>query len=1056
MTGCAPILQHGHSPIRRFLPLIPLLLGYGIISTIALYPHTISIDGEGLFYDRRAPDVRFSAPRERHGRDASAFKDFSFRCRVMFYSTDHVQTVFQTADHWRGIRVEVNPPTSLRAIVGMCTNTWMNELVITEELRPNTWYDLAFSISKNKEIEVSFDDARFSLQRQPHVQYSMSHIVLGEMDGKIADMKIRYRFWNGLFPIETILIVFIMAMVSWCIRGRRFARDDTGCFVSGDDSLANNTSPVLPLSLAFFATLIALTLIAICIHYIFQFPSAPPPEGIRRDLLINLLPEPKERLQYVTLVLLSPFLSLCFCRLFRNTFLHASPTSNLLAASAGGLLILLVVFRGIEKVDFLYLGRAAAFVNPWYLLLGPALILFALHWNERWKRRSRNSWVYCRLFPALSGIFVGLLVLFTVVSSICDHNAFTHTVFHHFEAVFYPLSQVMQGKSLLIDFQNQYGLYPHFLEPIFRVFEPSATTFSLTMGLLSGTTLLLLYAALRRTLSHGLFAFLGIVVFFVYARLLPPAVPFDPYFQNMPIRTFFPVVLFFLTMFYLGRQSWRWRFVLFFAAGLGLLWNLEAGVVSLVSAIATLFYKDLCRLSLRVAMTALLGYLIMASFAVALVLAGFASFAFLRSSAWPDYGNFFTYQGIYYGSGYACVPMTLLHPWNALALIYLGAMVYAVHRRYEGNASLRTYAIVYFTILGCGIFSYYQGRSHDLNLMAVAYPAIFILLFLARELWVDVAGGKAFCFSRVLFFSLILVLFGYVLLAFVGSPDRISAELRRGIGALEHRWCTIDEDLQFIRARTQPGERIFIDSGKHMGVLYAETGTANPVDTPGFVEVVLQKDLDRNIDFLEENKSVKIFAHLQDLQYLRLLRRPLLYHVEGMSENSGMVLLRRLEFQNEEENKDANPSSFALLPPLPCRIDFSLEMDFTPYSTPRTDARIIGNGADAPGERGLFLIHKKKDEYVFEASTGEPRRMSSPFRMEPGRSHHVRIVCNRGKYHFYHDGRLIDSISIPKEPPGQRPLFIGHGAEKDRVFQGSISGLSLQVLTSTNLASQGE
>ena len=1042
--------KHVPFPARRCLPLIALLIAYGVIGTLAMYPHTVELGGKGLLFDSRASDAGLSAPKELHERDESALKEFSFSCRLMFYSTDKEQTVLQTADDRRGIRIEMNPPGSLQATVRLAERTWMNEIMITKDLRPDTWYELAFSISRDKEIECSFNNARFRLpQKQDDVYYSLSHIVFGRMDGKIADMNIRYRFWNGLFPIETVLIVFTLALISWHIRGR-FAGDRCGLSGGCDKRFDGDHHPLLRLSFAFLATLVALTLVAICIQYLVHFPPPPPPDELRRDLLVSLSPEPRERLQYVTLVLLAPFLSFGFYRLFRKSFLHAPPTAGLLAASAGVLLILLLVFTGITKVDFLYLGRTAAFANPWYLFLGPVLVLLALHLYER--RKSRGF-----LFPALSHVSVGLLVLFTILSTICQHNTLSSAVFYHFEAVFYPLSQIMQGKTLLVDFQNQYGLYPHFLEPVFRVVGISALTFSITMATLSGATLLLLYVSLRKVLHHGLFALLGIFVFFLFARVIPPAIPFDPYFQNMPIRTLFPAILFFLTISYLGRPSFRARSSLFLAAGLGLLWNQDAGVVSLVSVIATLFYKDFCHMGIRRAVIALIGNLILTAVAIGLVLAAYGAFAFLRSSSWPDYGRMLTYQGIFYGAGYNCLPMKLLHPWNALALVYLVAMVYAVHRRHEGNASLGTCAVVYFTILGCGIFSYFQGRSHDLNLTAVAYPAVFILLILARELWGDAAEGKALSFSRGLLLSLILVFFGYVLLTFIGSQDRIAADLRRGMAALGHRWCAMEDDVQFIKDHTRPGERIFIDSGKHMGVLYAETRTANPVNTPGFTELVLQKDLDENLDFLEQKKSAKIFAHLEDLEYLWLLRRPILFRVEGMSRSSEMALLHRLEPEKEGEDKDANPPSFALLPPLPYTFDFSLEMTFRPEATPSKSGRIIGNGSELPHKRGLSLIHKEGDEYVFEEVDGKRLRMSSTFRMEPGRSHHLRIVCRQREYFFYHNERLVGSMPFTRELGGERALLIGHGAEKGvQVFEGSITNVSVRVLPPEEAGSRPE
>jgi hypothetical protein len=54
----------------------------------------------------------------------------------------------------------------------------------------------------------------------------------------------------------------------------------------------------------------------------------------------------------------------------------------------------------------------------------------------------------------------------------------------HFNAFFYYVAQVYQGKALLIDFMNQYGLYPHILYSIFKVTGLSVYTFTVTMAVL--------------------------------------------------------------------------------------------------------------------------------------------------------------------------------------------------------------------------------------------------------------------------------------------------------------------------------------------------------------------------------------------------------------------------------------------------------------------------------------------------------------------------------------------------------------------------------------------
>ena len=43
----------------------------------------------------------------------------------------------------------------------------------------------------------------------------------------------------------------------------------------------------------------------------------------------------------------------------------------------------------------------------------------------------------------------------------------------HADAVLYAISQVLRGKTLLIDLPSQYGLYPELIRPIFSLINPS-------------------------------------------------------------------------------------------------------------------------------------------------------------------------------------------------------------------------------------------------------------------------------------------------------------------------------------------------------------------------------------------------------------------------------------------------------------------------------------------------------------------------------------------------------------------------------------------------------
>jgi len=52
-------------------------------------------------------------------------------------------------------------------------------------------------------------------------------------------------------------------------------------------------------------------------------------------------------------------------------------------------------------------------------------------------------------------------------SLLADADEYVYT--DHFNANFHSIVQVVQGKTLLVDLTNQYGFYPYFLEPVFRL-----------------------------------------------------------------------------------------------------------------------------------------------------------------------------------------------------------------------------------------------------------------------------------------------------------------------------------------------------------------------------------------------------------------------------------------------------------------------------------------------------------------------------------------------------------------------------------------------------------
>ncbi len=81
-----------------------------------------------------------------------------------------------------------------------------------------------------------------------------------------------------------------------------------------------------------------------------------------------------------------------------------------------------------------------------------------------------------------------------------------------------------------------------------------------------------------------------------------------------------------------------------------------------------------------------------------------------------------------------CSIITIILMWNMVILIYIAGLSYGIKVLFDRNTDRTIKSIVFLSILGLGIFSYFQSRSYDGNLFAVCYPAILILTIFMDKL----------------------------------------------------------------------------------------------------------------------------------------------------------------------------------------------------------------------------------------------------------------------------------------------------------------------------------
>ena len=100
----------------------------------------------------------------------------------------------------------------------------------------------------------------------------------------------------------------------------------------------------------------------------------------------------------------------------------------------------------------------------------------------------------------------------------------------------------------------------------------------------------------------------------------------------------------------------------------------------------------------------------------------------------PDFSNLFATSFVFGKLGFLQLPMPYLGMWLINAVIYFAALSFSIWKILTRKMSDLDGFILFTTLLGCGLFSYYLGRSHDGNLPSVSYPAVILLAAAAERL----------------------------------------------------------------------------------------------------------------------------------------------------------------------------------------------------------------------------------------------------------------------------------------------------------------------------------
>ncbi len=543
-------------------------------------------------------------------------------------------------------------------------------------------------------------------------------------------------------------------------------------------------------------------------------------EALRRELR----PEPIENMVYIMLCLiLVPlvsavlYFSCLFCRKYHERLQKLSKIFWL------NLLWMLCIFT-FSLTVWCFFGRQDFFEtifkslvsNPWYWLpcvimtMVMAVVMITLKLNPS---LGRKWWVLA---------FIPLIII--VVFCRTYYLGWVPPNTYHIEFLIYSVSHAAKGQLEW----HLYGNYHWMLSPLFALIKPSIFNFSIVMNILFMFVFMTLTFFSSRLIKNYLllilmflFLILPLVAFTIYQHFV------EPYFQYHPLRSLWPAVAILLFYFY-HKSKGKLQYYLLAAicCALSLFWNMESGI-AVTGTFGFFFVAETVSARLRRDKLIHLACFC-ALFVISLILQYGAYCWSFGKILTPDY--FWQGHQMYLRTGFWALPIPLeVCMWIFFAGIYVAAIVAGLRGMFSGRKTLFSQACIFLGVLGIGLFSYYQSRSHIYVLAGPVWPAVMLMFFFAdRCLRISKSDRKL---TALVLPALPIILLG------VGTLFNLcyNSKLLLNGTIMQLSFITVDDSLSqfqhrinFIRQSAGARKKVNI-IGDYQGIYYAESGLTSGI-----------------------------------------------------------------------------------------------------------------------------------------------------------------------------------------------------------------------------------
>jgi hypothetical protein len=500
---------------------------------------------------------------------------------------------------------------------------------------------------------------------------------------------------------------------------------------------------------------------------------------------------------------------------------------------------------------------------------------------------------YVNIISSVAGYLVSGAVILCCVGMSVFYFPYQSANKYDFCAVYYSMTQVYAGVPLLVGhFTNTYGLYPHFLNLIFQITGLSVFKFSLVMGLMIGLGFILNFYCLKQFVRNNIILLFGMIsVIFLPFLDFKIAESYDSIFSFFPIRYIIPCVLLFLATIYLKNKSQAIYRATSVIMALFVLWNPEFGIISYISWILFNTYNDYYNEEGRPAIKKIAAHWVIGAATLIVVFCIYALLIYLFYGSFPGMGKLWSAILIFGKLGFGLLPMTLLHPWNIVALILILGLVYSISKWYKKERSPKASIVFLITMLGIGFLFYFQGRSHDWSLASIAGISMMLLSILGDELWAEIKDKNIIVLNALFIIFLCIISFSFF--EIVTSADKIIGlvyqEEDKKNDALQQ--AEVENNRDFITTHSQLHENIYVLTlSKYQG-LYFDATKRRSAFNPGMIDLFFNSDLTRlENQIIDSPYSVFITPYtFQHLKYMSRTLAAIAATYEGTAANKVMA-----------------------------------------------------------------------------------------------------------------------------------------------------------------------